>query len=66
MEDFDIEASHTPISARIVDEVATPNMTVAVIEGADHGFNRTDGPTASINAVEQAIKNLAIWLDASD
>jgi hypothetical protein len=66
VEDFDIETSHTPISARIGDEVATPNMTVAVIEGADHGFNHNDGPTASNNAVGQAIKNLAVWLDATD
>ena len=66
MEDFDIETSHTPISARFVDEIATPNMTVSVIEGADHGFNHNDCPTASINAAGQAIKNLANWLDATD
>lgn len=50
----------------VVDEISTPNMTVAVVEGADHGFNHIDGAESSVGLVLQAINKLAVWLDASD
>lgn len=50
----------------LVDEIATPNMTVAVIEGADNVFNHDNGVEASVALVQRAINKLAVWLDATD
>ena len=41
-------------------------MTVAVIEGADHGVSHTDGAVASVALVQEAIEKLALWMDATD
>lgn len=50
----------------VVDEISTPNMTVVIVEGADHGFNHPDGAAASVGMVQQAINKLAVWLVAAD
>ncbi len=50
----------------LVEELTADGMTVAVIEGADHGVSHTDGAVASVALVQEAIEKLALWMDATD
>ena len=64
---FCLIGTHDPAyTDALVDEISTPTMTVTVIEGADHVFNHDNGAEASVALVQQAVKKLAVWLDATD
>lgn len=53
-------------SETLVEELTTDGMSVAVIDGADHGISHTDGAVPSVGLVLEAIEKLALWLDATD
>ena len=50
----------------LVGELAADGMTVAVIEGADHGISHADGVVPSVGLVQESIEKLTLWLDATD
>ncbi|NIA67464.1 hypothetical protein HBA54_02560 [Pelagibius litoralis] len=39
-------------------------MTLAVVPGADHGFDRAEGVVASVEAVREAMEHLSAWVNA--
>ncbi len=47
------------------EEFSADGMTVAVIEGADHGINHVDGAVASVGLVQESIEKLALWMEAT-
>ena len=50
----------------LVEELTADGIAVAVIDGADHGISHADGTVASIALVQEAIKKLVLWMDATD
>ena len=58
------DPGYTPENMRVLENI--DNLTIAVIDGADHGFSHADGAAASVPLVHQSIVKLSEWLDATD